>query len=204
MNDTTVLQVEHKGKILKIYLDDLSLNPREDWDNLGNMVCFHSRYNLGDKHDFSYPQEFSTWWDKQPGNGVLIDLYLYDHSGITMSTQPFSCPWDSGQVGWIYATVEDIKAGFMNESVQKTDDPYTIIKESIPESFRDRAKECLLSEVTTYDQYITGDVYGFVLENQDGNDEDSCWGFFGSDWKNNGLLEHVPAEFHDELIKHSC
>jgi len=39
----------------------------------------------------------------------IQSLYLYDHSGITMSTSPFSCPWDSGQVGFAYvdrATVE--------------------------------------------------------------------------------------------------
>ena len=29
---------------------------------------------------------------------VILPLYLYDHSGITMNTCGFSCPWDSGQV----------------------------------------------------------------------------------------------------------
>jgi len=37
------------------------------------------------------------------GKYVILPLYLYDHGGITMSTGAFSCPWDSGQVGWIYA-----------------------------------------------------------------------------------------------------
>lgn len=32
---------------------------------------------------------------------LMLPLYLYDHSGITMNTTGFSCPWDSGQVGWI-------------------------------------------------------------------------------------------------------
>ena len=38
---------------------------------------------------------------------LMLPLYLYDHSGITMNTTGFSCPWDSGQVGWIYAFKED-------------------------------------------------------------------------------------------------
>ena len=38
---------------------------------------------------------------------VILPLYLYDHSGITMNTCGFSCPWDSGQVGWIYASAMD-------------------------------------------------------------------------------------------------
>ena len=33
---------------------------------------------------------------------IILPLYLYDHSGISMKTTPFSCQWDSGQVGWIY------------------------------------------------------------------------------------------------------
>jgi hypothetical protein len=33
-------------------------NPREDRDNFGKMICFHRRYNLGDKHDHSEPREF--------------------------------------------------------------------------------------------------------------------------------------------------
>ena len=35
---------------------------------------------------------------------VFLPLYLFDHSGITMNTSGFSCPWDSGQVGWIFCT----------------------------------------------------------------------------------------------------
>lgn len=43
---------------------------------------------------------------------VILPLFLYDHSGITMSTSVFSCPWDSGQVGWIYAS----KQKFIDET----------------------------------------------------------------------------------------
>jgi hypothetical protein len=39
-------------------------------------------------------------------------LYLYDHGGITISTGPFSCPRDSGQVGFIYASHKQIRDHF--------------------------------------------------------------------------------------------
>ena len=35
--------------------DDMPLNPREDYDCLGKMVCWHGRYSLGEKHDFEDP-----------------------------------------------------------------------------------------------------------------------------------------------------
>lgn len=33
-------------------------NPREDRDNFGRMVCWHSHYSLGDQHDYGDPDDF--------------------------------------------------------------------------------------------------------------------------------------------------
>ena len=38
--------------------DSDPLNPRESYDNFGKMFCWHSRYNLGDEHDFKEPEDF--------------------------------------------------------------------------------------------------------------------------------------------------
>jgi hypothetical protein len=35
------------------------------------------------------------------------------------------------------------------------------------------------SEVETYDQYLTGHVFGYIVENGEGEQLDSCWGYFG-------------------------
>lgn len=113
---------------------------------------------------------------------VMLPLYLYDHSGITMSTGRFSCPWDSGQVGWIYVTKETIRKEMMRpqplKKGQKHPD-YKLIKHVTKKDIA-HAEEHLRNEVKTYDQYLTGDVYGFVIEDMDG-EGDSCWGFFGMD-----------------------
>ncbi len=37
----------------------------------------------------------------------ILPVYLYDHSGITINTVPYSCRWDSGQIGWIYQPKSD-------------------------------------------------------------------------------------------------
>ena len=51
-----------------------------------------------------------------------------------------------------------------------------------------------------------GRVYGFVVHHSPlrckccGHTqftEDSCWGFYGEDWE--GMLDHVPEEYHREL-----
>ena len=43
--------------LLQVMYDDEPLNPRTDYDNFGKMVCWHSRYNLGDEHDFKDTNE---------------------------------------------------------------------------------------------------------------------------------------------------
>ena len=168
--------------VLEIYTDDeLASNPRE-WDNLGHMICFHNGYDLGDKHDlkqtdFNNWEELKKYIEKEFKPVAMLPLYLYEHSGITMNTTGFSCPWDSGQVGFIYCTEKDLE--YMG-------------------SPRDKAEEILKAEVEIYNQYITDDVYSFCLtelktcEHCDHTSKeviDSCGGYFGSDFKENNLFE---------------
>ena len=99
---------------------------------------------------------------------IALPLYLYDHSGITMSTSPFSCRWDSGQVGFIYVTCERVRKEYGWKRITK--------------ARRDKILTYLNGEVQTYDQYLTGDVYGFIISDEDGDEVDSCWGCYGRDY----------------------
>ena len=105
---------------IEIYLDSDSQSPRE-WDNLGIMVCQHSRYNLGDvqigkrekdKLHFYDTDDFLQFLKENKGKIIALPLYLYDHSGISMSTgrdYPYNDVWDSSRVGYIYITYETIR-----------------------------------------------------------------------------------------------
>ena len=166
----TVHEEEYKGHSIKIFSDDMCESPRE-WDNLAEMVCFHGMYNLGDKHDFSTPDELHEFLDRE--DVLYLPLYLYDHSGITMNTTGYHCPWDSGQVGYIYITYDKIR----KEMVLPKGKHYRPIK-NITEKVKQYVYDRLRGEVKTYDDFITGNVYGFSVE-KDGEDVDSCWGFLG-------------------------
>ena len=175
MRENEAIYTEKKnGLTIKIYQSDYHESPRE-WDNLGLMICFHRRYELGDKHTMSIEEarEF-----RQSKDIIALPLFLYDHSGITMSTKPFSCPWDSCQVGFIYVTKEKIKAEYGNAG-----------KKSI-----ERAIQCMIGEVKEYDNYLTGNVYSYVIEDEQGEHIDSCSGFFGDyDGKEYGALHEARA-----------
>lgn len=62
-SDNDVFKWEHDGKkfCLHIRQDECPGNPREEWDNLCLMVCFHRRYTLGDSVAQKTPEEF---WQK--------------------------------------------------------------------------------------------------------------------------------------------
>ena len=179
----TVTTLNH---VLKIMRDGHPDDPR-NWDNLGTMVCFSSRYNLGDSHDFDSPSEFKEFINNN--KCIVLPLYLYDHSGITISTKPFHCPWDSGQVGYIYVTLE--KA--IGELILKNESEVI-----------DKAVKALMGEVQTYDHYLTGSVYGYDLKTLDKEtgaleDDESIWGYYGMDLKQNGILSELPSEVQEAI-----
>lgn len=185
----------------EIVPDESSESPRE-WDNVGKMICWHRNYALGDEQPDMTPDQYKVEivpgednaafmklvyhaypdadedddaatafmeklteeWLEQ--NTVMLPLYLYDHSGITMRTSSFSCNWDSGQVGFIYCTKEKAMKEFGCSENE----------------WRERATDCLEDEVKTYDQYLTGDVYGYIIKDEQGEEVESCWGFFGHDY----------------------
>lgn len=185
------------GRELRIVLDENAESPRE-WDNLGNMVCWHRRYSLGDKtNTFPGPESFDEWWEENGKDGIIFPLNLYDHDQVSISTShsyPYNDHWDAGQVGWIYITADEIRK---NWSVKR-----------ITKKLRKMAEEILLAEVEQYDQYLRGDVYGFQLVKKIECDEcghvevgieDSCWGFYGDDIKKNGILDNLDKEIADQV-----
>ena len=155
-----------KGETLKIYYDD---NYEEDYDRLGVRYCSHKRYNLGDVKINN--DNFNSW--EEVRNSIrykcVLPLYLYDHSGLAVSTSRFSCPWDSGQIGFIYCSMANArKYGCKNQ---------------------ESALKHLEAEVKTWNDVLGGQVYGFELMDPQGQATDSCWGFIGSDHDKSGLFE---------------
>jgi len=169
---------EVNGKTVSIYHDDDPGSPRED-DNLGHMVCWHRRLRLGDEQ--IHPSEFGEDLGevrellKEIRKAYLIlPIYIYEHGQVTITaklsvyaTYPDK-EWDAGQVGFIYVTREKVAAEYgMAISAEE----------------EDKIREVLEGEVETYDQYLTGDVWRFVIEDEDGEDIGaSCWGFYGLDY----------------------
>lgn len=161
------------GLVIRIVLDQDAQNPRTDRDNVGTMVCFHSRYKLGDSgHGLRSVEDAVAFEKSIRAPGAVLPLYLMDHSGLCMSTQDFNDRWDSGKVGFIYVTAEKLAS----ECIEPA-----------------RAEEILKSEVGTYDCFLRGEVYGYTIESPTGEEIDSCWGYYGMSDVESAVQEVLTA-----------
>jgi hypothetical protein len=80
----------------------------------------------------------------------------------------------------------------------------------VTKKLKDRVTEYLKNEVETYDQFLTGDVYGyrvFKVENGEEEELDSCWGFYGEDEcidEGKGIMDYLLekgfVQEHNEVI----
>jgi hypothetical protein len=169
---------EHAGMTVKLVPDNEAGagDPRE-WDNLGIMYCWHPDYVLGDEQfhrgDYSSMEDVVRYLRNERKALCIIPLFLLDHSGISMragrnaldleSRDRFvgdGAGWDTTHVGFIFTNLEQ---------VEKMGTPPELIEDA------------LRGEVKEYDMYLTGEVLGYVIEDEKGEALDSCWGFLGYD-----------------------
>ena len=150
------------GLTLIVNADPYPVNPRAEFEQLGTLVCWHRRYALGDKHDWPSPEEFEAVMEER--SYIRLPVFMYDHSGITIATTPFSCSWDSCQIGWIFVEWIKLRAAF--PKLRRRAD------------LEAEGKRVLRAEIAELDQYLTGDVWCARIETPDGNVRDSCCGFF--------------------------
>lgn len=206
--DNVIERFEHAGLEVQIGYEETDLehfNPRTaDDGNLGTMVCWHPDYALGDfqlrENRGAVGAEYDHGWGRD-GAGfksmrhlarylelvehavVVIPLYLYDHSGISISAgapNPFDNPrvrrddlgaslgWDSSLVGFIYTTPSRVAELCGSEYY-------------VPADFGgDQAAwlvKSLKCEVDVYDQYLQGQVYWYGI-GEDYDSLDECVGGF--------------------------
>ena len=199
----------NSGNTIKIFYDELPENPFIDLNDPIKFYFCHRNYEISEKdYNFTSYDDLIIKMinDILPGiynkfkfvedcyNGIINDklfdyfnkfayilpVYMYDHSGITINTIPFSCKFDSGKVGYIVLLKKHLK-----------DYSKTLPKKALEKS--EKACKILKDYITCIDDYITGNCYGFHVENSDGEIIDSCYGFLG-DCSTNGIFEHIGVQ----------
>jgi hypothetical protein len=194
--------ITYKGFNIIITPDDYAESPRTFFDNLGTMICFHKRYNLGDKTEYN-SDNFNSWTElekqlKKDGAVIIAPLWLYDHSGLRIKIGNFAgllpqghAEFDTGQIGFIFATAETLKEEYNTKRLTKT--------------ILEKAQKVLQDEVKTYDHYLSGAIYSYIIQNPDGDTIDSLSGFYG-DIEESGLMTEaesaIESYLENKTVKH--
>lgn len=167
--------LEHAGLTIKVYQDPDAESPRE-WDNVARFAFDHRRYNLpwevdNDLRGLSLQELYDELCKR--GAVIILKVYGYDHGIFTISAESFygraqHAAWDSGIVGLACVFRDDILREHNRKRLSK--------------KLLELADNILRAEIKEYDQFLTGDVYGYVVEDEEENNLDSCWGYFGLDY----------------------
>ncbi len=151
------IKEERRGKfIASVRVDPDPPNPRTEYENTTTMWCAHGRYDLGDQETNPWPNQAISEEQIAEHVGplaIIKPLYLYDHSGLMVSTTPFSCRWDSGQIGWVFISEVDATAHGLNPAL---------------------IDKVLESEVKAYDRYLNNESYEWALHEGEQYIEGCC------------------------------
>jgi len=170
--------IKYKNHTIEILPDYDPITPREN-DNICVFHIAHRRYSFGDINHNSLETIQQAENEAKQNGDIVLPLYMYDHGGITISLNPFSCPWDSGQVGVVIIPRQKMLEEFSSKIFHK--------------ALKQRALEIAEAEVDELDQYLVGDIYGYVID----NGEESCWGYYGQE----GCIEEAKSCV-DYMVKH--
>jgi hypothetical protein len=161
--------IKTKNYVAEIINDEDCYNPRKDYSSLGTLIAFHSRYDLSDNDNWD-KEELISYVEQD--DVLALPVYMYKHSGIALSTSAFSCKWDSGQIGYIFVSYEDIIKEYGNLDIET-------------------ATKVLEYEIKEYSLYLNGECYGYIIYAKDKYDTllldsqdhlESCFGFIGRDY----------------------
>ena len=167
--------INYKGYTINIDYDPSPESPRE-WDDLSTIYSNSRRYDFDGHSIEELIQEVGgniydnvIPWDLIGKKYYYRKVWMYDHSGITVRTAEESpwgnmgyMAWDSGLAGVI---VVDKKAA----------------KKEWDTDTKARAEKWLDGEIANLDTYVRGEIYGYEVLDEDGNEFDSCWGFYDLD-----------------------
>ncbi len=152
LQDNDPLSPRECDYLATIYSNSRSYNP----DNHGIEEIFENEEYLDENEDFSIK--------KFEEKNIFLKIYAYIHSGISLSisrTGQYACPFDSGLFGIIAVPKDKAK------------------KELDSEYSEERVLSYLEVEIELLNNYYNGEVYGFIVTSPEGEEIDSCWGYYG-------------------------
>lgn len=170
-----MIDKDGKEYLLTVEQDDYAESPRDMYDNISTIYCWHKHYAIGDDKpkgktawdvladmckeytdmeadDIDAASENDMIRELQQAKDVVIKyISCYEHSGITISTAittyPYNDRWDSGVIGFAFIDKETFETHC-----------------GADKDWKCQAMDIIDSEVKTLDDYLRGEVFCYTLE----------------------------------------
>lgn len=181
-------------KRLEISYDECPESPR-NWGSLGYFITKERDYHSPDGKDhrlygimLEAEERVDNMTDhmkeikkqaKEEGIKIvaIYPISRYEHSGVVYSIGEKN-GWDYSPCGFYIVTDKSLKEyGARNNK----------------KSF----ERFIKAELENYNRYVNGEVYSFVLYNEQGEIEDSCCGFYDIE----SIREYLPKEWEKEDLE---
>ena len=188
MNDNFIESIDYKKYTINVFYDDNCESPndwgndevflvgyhRDFWIDLNKKISKELAIAIAEK-DKDYSYEVEEYLKKYH----VFELEAYIHSGVNLSlSYEGNYPdrrWDVSQLGLV----------FVLKKVYKTEE---------------KAIEAAISLIETWNQYLSGDVYGFDIEDSKGEIIDSCLGYYGKKGREE-MIKEAKLVINSEIQK---
>lgn len=191
--DNPIYEKDLENVVIKIYQDSDCCNSPDTWgDNEIFLVGWDSRNffvesDLFNKEMFGATLKMDEYADyTEKAKAFVKDYYVfgidaYIHGGISLSlhNEGMNCQWDTSNFIGAVCVKKSINANMT----------------------RKKAEKYARGLIDTWNDYLNGNVYGYVVEDKQGEHLNSCYGFYG-DYEEGALKEAENiAKIHNKEIE---
>lgn len=167
---------EYRGYNILIDYDYDCESPRDYDGNLSHMICFHSRYNLGDEHDYNDAKDFLKSLAREYVSNEELKTFLLKHEGdCWIEKTEFGYTLHDGENGYYDEDYSDEEADADSISA----DAWVNLSEQDLYSLLENSKELVISTIGYYEHsgitvYIGGrcdawdsGICGFIFQTKE-------------------------------------
>ena len=142
---------------------DTDADSPSSWGDNGDcfIVAKHNLFYIPESGQKTIPYSANELVNKYKATHWIFPLEAYIHSGVILALSgEGNFPdrqWDVSQLGFVFVSKKNWR---LNKS----------------------ARKAALGLIASWNQYLSGDVWGYIIEDESGNEIDSLWGMYGREW----------------------
>lgn len=194
MRQEPIESIEYKNYLINVYQDTDCESPRDSCDFTSHFWNNSRRYTFDSRRESSIEDIVDEKGLSKDfiDSHIFVKVYIYSHSGESISTSSFGDPWDSGMFGILAEDKDEIRKEFGVKRISK----------KLHQMIIDRLER----EVEEVNQWLQGECYGYEITPLGDTEDvlDSCWGLIGDYHDEDSYMLHDYAmPFIDVEVEHN-